>query len=316
MTETFVILLGLVFAGYFALAGYDYGVGSLLTAVARTDVERRYALGALGPFFLGNEVWLVAGLGLLLGAFPLADGVLLSGLYPILIGLIGAIVAFTALVQLRSRLSGARRLVDGVIVAAGVLIGIGWGAAFGALLQGLPVRIGPLPILFGLLMVALFVLHGAVLLASRTHGVVAERARRIATRMVHPAVVLVVVTGLAAALDGDAIRNPVFAVAGAGVLAASVGAAGRAVRAGRLGIGLVASGAAAAMPVLIVGAATAPYLVVHSGGESVTFAAAIAGDVSLAFMTAAVVPLLPVLLAFQAATWWIWRRAPRRPNFY
>ena len=74
-------LLGAFFAGYLVLGGYDYGVG-LLLARRTTPAGRRAALNAVGPFFLGNEVWLVAAVGILFGAFPTLEGELLSGLYP------------------------------------------------------------------------------------------------------------------------------------------------------------------------------------------------------------------------------------------
>ena len=70
MTTFWWATLGLVVCGYFALAGYDYGVGMLLPAFDRDERQRRRVLGAFGPFFLANEVWLVAAVGLRFGAFP------------------------------------------------------------------------------------------------------------------------------------------------------------------------------------------------------------------------------------------------------
>src|SRR5262249_4133 len=66
------VLLAILFCGYFVLAGLDYGVA--LVAAGRSDLDR------IAPFFLGNEVWLVAAIGLLFGAFPTAEG-LLRGAY-------------------------------------------------------------------------------------------------------------------------------------------------------------------------------------------------------------------------------------------
>ncbi|MEE3919662.1 cytochrome d ubiquinol oxidase subunit II [Micromonospora sp. BRA006-A] len=62
-------LLGLFFATYLVLGGYDYGVGLLLARRGPAPGSRA-TLTALGPFFLGNEVWLVAAVGILFGAFP------------------------------------------------------------------------------------------------------------------------------------------------------------------------------------------------------------------------------------------------------
>lgn len=317
MAELFYLLLGTVFAGYFALAGYDYGVGVLLRTCGRNDTERRLVLGALGPFFLGNEVWLVAGLGLLLAAFPLAEGELLTGLYPALVPLIAAIVLFTAAVQIRSRAKFARPLWDLIIVGTALAISFGWGAALGLVLQGMPVRLGPLPFLTGAATTALFTLHGANLLALRTPDPIRRRATRIASRMTYSAVVLVLAAGLTATVNAHAVNQPVIAVAGTLVLIAVILAGQRAGRRDRRGLALVASGAAAMLPLIVGGLAMYPYLYVDlDATASLTITDAVAADSSLEFLLATAVPVLPVLLGFQAATWWIWRASPKRVGFY
>ncbi|GHJ50695.1 hypothetical protein Nm8I071_00020 [Nonomuraea sp. TT08I-71] len=132
-------LLGLFFAAYLVLGGYDYGVG-LLLARGATPQARRAALNAVGPFFLGNEVWLVAAVGILFGAFPTLEGELLSGCYPAVLGALAGVVLVTAGVQLRGRprSAAARAGWDRVVVAGSVLAALGWGALLGALLQGVP----------------------------------------------------------------------------------------------------------------------------------------------------------------------------------
>src|SRR5262249_57942058 len=66
---------------YLVLDGLDLGAGALHSYVARTDQERRQVLAAIGPYWDGNEVWLLATGGVLFVAFPpvLASG--LSGFY-------------------------------------------------------------------------------------------------------------------------------------------------------------------------------------------------------------------------------------------
>ncbi|WP_213452997.1 cytochrome d ubiquinol oxidase subunit II [Rhizomonospora bruguierae] len=131
-------VLGLFFAGYLALAGYDYGAGLLLRAAGRDG------LTALGPYFLGNEVWLVAAVGVLFGAFPRLEGELISSLYPaILAGLVAAVGVAAAVGALSQevRASVSRPLpallglaaLVGVLLAARVALGRGRpGVAFAA----------------------------------------------------------------------------------------------------------------------------------------------------------------------------------------
>lgn len=161
-------LLGLLLAGYFALAGYDYGVGLLLRVFGRDEPGRRRVLGSFGPFFLGNEVWLVAAVGLLFGAFPLLEGKVFKQNYLVVVAMLVGLVAFTAAVQLRSRRPGAGRGGWDLLIVGGAVVTTGsWGVFFGNLVRGLPAT-GPVPVadpfsvLWGLGFLALFALHGAV----------------------------------------------------------------------------------------------------------------------------------------------------------
>ena len=75
----FVLVL-LFFTGLFVLGGFDYGVGMLYPWLGRNDVERRILLNTIGPFWLGNEVWMVCGIGALFAAFPTLYAALFSSL--------------------------------------------------------------------------------------------------------------------------------------------------------------------------------------------------------------------------------------------
>ncbi|HYN97154.1 MAG TPA: cytochrome d ubiquinol oxidase subunit II, partial [Pilimelia sp.] len=139
METIWYALLGAAFATYLALGGCDYGVGLLLDRRA-PEAARRATLNALGPFFLGNEVWLVVTAGLLFGAFPALEGELLSGLFPLVGAGVAGAVLVTVGVGLRSRPAGARQRAgwDALITAGSVLAAGGWGAVLGGLLQGVP----------------------------------------------------------------------------------------------------------------------------------------------------------------------------------
>jgi cytochrome d ubiquinol oxidase subunit II len=103
--------LPVVFAGLMALAmliyvvldGYDLGVGVLLTRA--DDAEKDMMIASIGPFWDANETWLVLGVGILLIAFPMAHGIILSSLYlevaAMLVGLILRGVAFDFRVKAR-----------------------------------------------------------------------------------------------------------------------------------------------------------------------------------------------------------------------
>jgi len=82
MLETIWFLLwGILWAVYFMPGGFDLGAGILAPFITRTDQEKQKVLGAIGPFWDGNEVWLLTTGGVTFAAFPAAYAVLFSALY-------------------------------------------------------------------------------------------------------------------------------------------------------------------------------------------------------------------------------------------
>jgi cytochrome d ubiquinol oxidase subunit II len=87
----FMAVMGLALLAYVVLDGYDLGVGILLPLA--TDEQKDVMVSSIGPFWDANETWLVLGIGVLLIAFPMAHGIVLSALYlPVAIMLIGLIL--------------------------------------------------------------------------------------------------------------------------------------------------------------------------------------------------------------------------------
>jgi len=87
----FAFLMGVAMLAYVILDGYDLGVGILLGR--GTPVEKDVMIASIGPFWDANETWLVLGVGILLVAFPMAHGIILTGLYlPVALMLTGLIL--------------------------------------------------------------------------------------------------------------------------------------------------------------------------------------------------------------------------------
>ncbi|MEV4148182.1 cytochrome d ubiquinol oxidase subunit II [Amycolatopsis sp. NPDC049691] len=306
-------VLGLLTCGYFALAGYDYGVGMLLPAFEADERKRRLTLGALGPFFLANEVWLVAAVGLLFGAFPHLEGRVFSGAYVLVVTLLLGLVTFTASMQLRSRRPDARRgawtagIVGGALVTA-----LSWGLFLGNLVLGLPpiadvlAFFNPYAVLWGLGFVALFCLQGAAFLAVRAPAELTGRAVRLARAFLPPvSAFLVVATGWGFfALDGvTALGAGVAALAFAALAGVWLG-----LRTRRYRVALVGSMVLAACPALLAGTLRFPTVLVSSGTAlTVGDAATASGTFGVLGWFAA--PALVVLLVVQWLTW----RAHRNP---
>ncbi|MEV6642306.1 cytochrome d ubiquinol oxidase subunit II [Amycolatopsis sp. NPDC051371] len=310
-------LLGLLTCGYFALAGYDYGVGMLLPAFEADERRRRQTLGALGPFFLANEVWLVAAVGVLFGAFPHLEGKVFSGAYVLVVMLLLGLVTFTASMQLRSRRPDARRgawtagIVGGALVTA-----LSWGLFLGNLVLGLPLDAGgaptvlelfnPYAVLWGLGFVALFCLQGAAFLAVRAPAELTGRAVRLARAFSGPVFAFLVIATAWGffVLDGVTAFGVGVAVLAFSALAVSrLGFAGR-----RHRLALVATMVLAACPALLAGTLRFPTVLVSSAYTlSVDQAATASGTFAVLGWFA--VPAVPVLLVVQWLTW----RAHRHP---
>ena len=75
------ILIAVLFIGFFFLEGFDYGVGILLPFLGKSDDERRVIINTIGPFWDGNEVWVITAGGAMFAAFPEWYATLFSGFY-------------------------------------------------------------------------------------------------------------------------------------------------------------------------------------------------------------------------------------------
>ena len=129
-----------VLAIYVVMDGFDFGAGGLHLLVARTDRERRQVLAAIGPFWDGNEVWLLAGGGVLFLAFPAVLAAGLSGFYLAIFLVLWTLILRGIAIEFRSHVDDRlwRSFWDAVICFASTLAPVLFGAALGNLLRGVP----------------------------------------------------------------------------------------------------------------------------------------------------------------------------------
>ncbi|WP_433435157.1 cytochrome d ubiquinol oxidase subunit II [Nonomuraea sp. CA-141351] len=170
-----IFVLAFFALGYLVLAGADIGVGMALPYLGRSAAERREVIAAIAPFFLGNEVWLVATAGVLAGLFPELEGALLSGNYTLVVTLVLAWVVRDMGLWLRGRVPGPRwqAFWDGAIVAGSWGLALSWGSLLSHVLLGIR---GPIAALPALVLAALFATHGLAFAALRLRGTLRERA--------------------------------------------------------------------------------------------------------------------------------------------
>lgn len=187
-TSWFIILVVLL-CGYSVLAGFDLGIG-VLYFVAKRD-ERRVMLSAVGPFWDGNQVWLVTLGGALFAAFPVIYATLFSAGYPALMLLFSALILRSVAIEFASkaRNAGAERA-WGLAFSVGSALAIFLlGVLLGNIARGLPLNVdglytgsflnllNPFALMFGVVNLTMLTTHGALYLALKTEGALASRAR-------------------------------------------------------------------------------------------------------------------------------------------
>ncbi|WP_066935285.1 cytochrome d ubiquinol oxidase subunit II [Microtetraspora fusca] len=164
-------VFALLLIGYFALEGFDIGIGMLLPVLGRTREERDRLVAGMAPFVLAGEVWLVAVAGVLFGAFPHLEGETLFALYPLVVGLLVSWVIRDAGLWFRRRLDGRawRAFWGGALCAGSYGLALTWGLALAALVQGGPV-LTPLGVGYAAVVVGVFAIHGRRFAAWRAGG--------------------------------------------------------------------------------------------------------------------------------------------------
>jgi cytochrome d ubiquinol oxidase subunit II len=140
MEALWFCLVAIMLAIYVALDGYDLGAGIVHLLLARSDVERRQILKSIGPFWDGNEVWLIAGGGTLFFAFPALYASSFSGFYLPLMIVLWLLILRGISIELRDHIDSPvwKPLWDVVFAGASALLAVFFGAALGNVVRGAP----------------------------------------------------------------------------------------------------------------------------------------------------------------------------------
>ena len=314
------VAVAVLWTGFLLLEGFDFGVAALLPVLGRRPSDRHLMLRTIGPVWDGNEVWLITAAGAVFAAFPGWYATWLPALYlPFVLVLLGLIVRAVAFEWRHSShdprwdAAWTRVITGGSLVAAA-----GIGAALGATTLGLPIdgsgtRVGGAfaglgwsSLLGAAAVLGWSLVHGALFLALKTDGPVRLRARAFALRWSPLAALpLLAWAGLVQLRSGTAVTALLWLVAALAVVVTWTRV--RLDREGPAFAGwatvLLASAATlfgAAYPVVVPSTIDAAF--------DVTVAEAAVSDYTLTVMTWVAAVGLPVVLAYQAWTYWVFRR--------
>ena len=327
-------LIGLLWAGYFFLEGFDFGTAILTPFIIRDEIDRRLCLNAVGPTWDGNEVWLLVAGGATFAAFPLWYAKLFSGFYLALFLILLALIARGVSFEFRDKRPQAswKKTWDAANFFGSLIPAIVWGVAFTDLVHGLPLGtdgtyrggllglLHPIALLGGFASLCVFLLHGAVFLALKTTGPLSVRAKKAALVLTVPTAVL-----LGALLGVLAMSNrPEVAGSLSSTLPLLLGVLGvlGVLLTGHLcardheglafssnGFAILALSGAVFMRMF---PSVLPSSTIASHG--LTIEAASSGHLTLVVMTVVAAIFTPFVLAYQTWSYWVFRKRLSRPS--
>jgi cytochrome bd ubiquinol oxidase subunit II len=312
-------VIAVLWAGFFVLEGFDFGVGVLLPFVGPREQDREHALRAIGPVWDGNEVWLLTAGGATFAAFPEWYASMFSGFYLAFALLLVGLILRGIGIEYRGKAQTAegRRWCDGAVVVGSFLPALLLGVAFADLIRGLELNgkhvvtggffdlLTPYALLGGLTTLSLFAFHGAVFLALRTDGAVAVAAARLSR-----------VLGFVAAGFGAVfliwttqVRGGAVSFVLAAVIVVVLLAGIRTLFAGRYGLAFSATAVVTALVPVWVFACLWPDVLParNDSALSLTAKQAASSPYTLKVMTVVALIFTPIVLAYQAWTYWVFR---------
>ncbi|MFL0415179.1 cytochrome d ubiquinol oxidase subunit II [uncultured Sphingomonas sp.] len=320
LTIVWAFIIAFAVFAYVVMDGFDLGIGILFPTFSVGE-ERDQAMNAIAPVWDGNETWLVLGGGGLFAAFPLAYGVVMTALYPpiiaMLLGLVFRGVAFEA----RWRDPAHRAGWDFAFTAGSFVAAFSQGVILGALLQGVTVSnrayagewldwLSPFSLVTGISVVCGYALLGATWLIWKTDGRTQAHACRLAGLAFGATLVAIVLVSLSTlGLDADYrekwLGTPaIYVTSQVPLLSAIVAFAfhrslkkRREVRPFFLALALFL------MSYIGLGISMYPYVV----PEALTIWDAAAPERSQVFMLIGAGVLVPIILAYTAWAYWVFR---------
>ncbi len=190
------LIVGFLFVGYFVLDGFDFGVGMSLPFIGKDNTDRRVLINTIGPVWDLNETWLIVAGAALFAAFPIWYGTLFSGFYLALLVILLALIVRGVSFEYRHQGKGEQwtNWFDWMIVVGSALPALLWGVAFANIIQGVPIDetgnyagtfftlLNPYGLLGGLTTLMLFFTHGVIFVTLKTDGELKARAKALVTR--------------------------------------------------------------------------------------------------------------------------------------
>jgi cytochrome d ubiquinol oxidase subunit II len=318
------LLIGVLFTGYFVLEGFDFGVGILLPFLGKTDSERRRIIATIGPVWDGNEVWILTGGGAIFAAFPHWYATLFSGFYLALLLVLLALIVRGVAFEFRSkdRSPTWRATWDWMIFVGSAVPALLWGVAMANLLEGTPIDetktftggffdlLSPYTLIAGLASLTLFTTHGAIFLNLKSTDPIRARSLAVTKRVGPVATVLLLLFAVGTYVWTDAFTRVGLNPGLVPLLAlGSLLATGALIHRERMGWGFVMTTLTILFSTATLFVSLYPRVMVSSLNPdwSLTVYNASSTPYTLTIMSIVAAIFVPIVLAYQAWTYWVFR---------
>ena len=322
------IIIAILWTGFFILEGFDFGVGMLHSVIGTDEACRRAAINTIGPLWDGNEVWLIVAGAAMFAAFPGWYATMFSAYNLALVLLLAALIVRGVAFEYRGKRDAARwrRTWDVLLTAGSLLAPLLIGVALAGLLHGLPINsaqnytgsfwdlLQPYALFTGVTLVLVCLLHGATFLCLKTTGDMRERSWQVARRVAPftGAAVIGFIIWTHVTAGTTFFLNVIELLAVLAVITAVW-----LVYEHREGFAFAATTVTIASCILAIFADLYPNVMVSSTNPAynLTVHNTASGGYSLKVMTVVVIILLPVVLAYQTWTYYVFRRRISRQEF-
>ena len=331
---TWFLIVGFLLIGYFVLDGFDFGVGMSLPFIGKDDVDRRVIINTIGPVWDMNETWLIVAGASLFASFPEWYATMFSGFYLALLLILLALIVRGVAFEYRHQGKHEKWTAwfDSFIVIGSALPALLWGVAFGNLIQGVKLEqlqtggwmyagnffdlLTVYPMLTGLTTLALFFSYGLTYLTLKSTGEIRERSRKLSIRAGLVTLVLAAAFIVWTVLTNMAAQALWLVLVFGALAAVSLIVSLLATKAGRDGWAFTAHLVTVVAAVGFIYFTLFPNLIVNStaGGENLTIWNGSSSETTLTLMTWVAVFMIPIVLAYQIWTFWVFRKRVGREH--
>ncbi|KRL24004.1 cytochrome d ubiquinol oxidase, subunit II [Limosilactobacillus mucosae DSM 13345] len=323
-------LIGLLFAAFFFLDGFDYGVGMAVKTLAHNEAERTQLIRTIGPVWDGNEVWLITAGGAMFASFPYWYATLFSGYYLILLVILVGLIIRGVSFEFRAQSPMAKKpLWDNALALGSLIVPFFFGVMFISMIKGMPIdaqgniQAGFLDyfnwfsIVGGVALTLLTYLHGLNYIALKTTGAIQARAQNYSQAFYWVLYLGEVVFALLLLFQTDFIKvHPLATLLGLALIVAFSVLAHANTFKNRNGWAFVFSGLTLVSLVALLFSGLFPRLMISSISSQydLMIKSASSSNYTLIVMTIATLVLVPCILVYTAFAYWIFRKRIEMPR--